>query len=150
MELLSHTQHSMTFHFILSPHAPLVCCTLYITWLLSLPSMDTAQTPYLIPSLLFPRFPVLQPSDQCSSCKIWYSSCRRHDDWCLSCLVELQPGLVDTVYDAMLWRDWFTYCTTIIPDAQILLSDDMCLTFSSSPFLTLRPPSRHTSEFLLS
>jgi len=64
-----------------------------------------------------------------------------------SCLVELQLGPVDTAYDVMLGRDWFNYCTTTIPDAQILLSDDMCLTFSSSPLLAVRP--RHTGEFLL-
>jgi hypothetical protein len=64
-----------------------------------------------------------------------------------SCLVELQPGPVDTAYDVMLGRNWFNYCTTTIPDAQILLSDDMCLTFSSSPLLAVRP--RHTGEFLL-
>ena len=64
-----------------------------------------------------------------------------------SCLVELQLGPVDTAYDVMLRRDWFNYCTTTIPDAQILLSDDMCLTFSSSLLLAVRP--RHTGEFLL-
>jgi len=64
-----------------------------------------------------------------------------------SCLVELQLGPVDTAYDVMLRRDWFNYCTTTIPDAQIRLSDDMCLTFSSSPLLAVRP--RHTGEFLL-
>jgi hypothetical protein len=65
-----------------------------------------------------------------------------------SCLVDLQPGPVDTVYDVTLGRDWFNYCTTTVPHAHILLSDDMCLTFSSSPLLAVRP--RHTGEFLLS
>ena len=65
-----------------------------------------------------------------------------------SCLVELQPGAADDVYDVRLGRDWFSYCTTTVPHAQILLSDDMCLTFSSSPLLAVRPC--HTSEFLLS
>ena len=65
-----------------------------------------------------------------------------------SCLVDLQPGAVDNVYDVRLGRDWFNFCTTAIPNAQILLSDDMCLMFSSSPLLAVR--SRHTSEFLLS
>ena len=50
-----------------------------------------------------------------------------------SCLVNLLPGPVDTVYDLILGRDWFNYCTTV-PDAEILLPDDMRLVFSSSPF----------------
>jgi hypothetical protein len=49
-----------------------------------------------------------------------------------SCLVELQPGAADNIYDVRLGRDWFSYCTTTVPHAQILLSDDRCLTFSSS------------------
>ena len=65
-----------------------------------------------------------------------------------SCLVDLQPGAVDNVYDVRLGRDWFNFCTTAIPNAQILLLDDMCLMFSSSPLLAMR--SRRTSEFLLS
>src|ERR1700678_3246874 len=65
-----------------------------------------------------------------------------------SCLVELQPGAVDNVYDVRLGRDWFSYCTTTIPHAQILLLDNMCLTFSLSPLLAVRP--RHTGDFLLS
>ena len=65
-----------------------------------------------------------------------------------SCLVDLQPGAVDNVYDVRLGRDWFNFCTTAIPNAQILPSDDMCLMFSSSPLLAVR--SRRTSEFLLS
>ena len=56
-----------------------------------------------------------------------------------SCLVKLQPGAADSVYDVKLGRDWYNYCTTTVPDAQILLSDDMCLMFSSSPLLAVRP-----------
>ena len=63
------------------------------------------------------------------------------------CLVNLFPGPVDTVYDLMLGRDWFNYCTTSVPDAQILLLDDMCLNFSLSPFSAVHP--HHTCEFLL-
>jgi hypothetical protein len=61
--------------------------------------------------------------------KIWYSGCRRHDAWCL---VELQPGAAGNIYDVRLGRDWFSYCTTTVPHAQTLLSDDRCLTLSSS------------------
>ena len=64
-----------------------------------------------------------------------------------SCLINLLPGPADAVYDLTLGRDWFNYCTTSIPDAQILLSDDMHLDFSSSPFSAVRP--HHTCEFLL-
>ena len=65
-----------------------------------------------------------------------------------SCLVNLLPGPVDAVYDLMLGRDWFNnYCTTSVSDAQILLSDDMCLVFLSSPFSAVHP--HHTCEFLL-
>jgi hypothetical protein len=64
-----------------------------------------------------------------------------------SCLVELQPGAVDNDYDVRLGRDWFSYCSTTVPQAQILLSDDMCLTFSSSPLSAVR--SRNTGEFLI-
>jgi hypothetical protein len=64
------------------------------------------------------------------------------------CLVELQPGAADNVYDARLGRDLFSYCTTAVSHAQILLSDDICLTFSSSPLLAVCP--RHTGELLLS
>ena len=61
-----------------------------------------------------------------------------------SCLVNLLPGPVDTVYDLTLGRDWFNnYCTTSVSDAQIL----MCLVFSSSPFSAVHP--HHTCEFLL-
>lgn len=45
-----------------------------------------------------------------------------------------------------MW-DWFNYCTTSIPDASILLSDETCLIFSSSPFSAVL--SRHTSESLV-
>jgi hypothetical protein len=48
-----------------------------------------------------------------------------------SCLVHL---VVDCIYDVKLGRDWFNYCTTSVPDAQLLLSDNNCLVFSSSPF----------------
>ena len=47
----------------------------------------------------------------------------------LSCLVNLLPGPVDTVYDLILGRDWFNYCTTSVPDAEMLLPDDMPLFF---------------------
>ena len=56
-----------------------------------------------------------------------------------SCLVKLQPGAADDVYDVRLGRDWYNYCTTTVPDAQILLSDDICLVFSSPPLLAVRP-----------
>ena len=55
-----------------------------------------------------------------------------------SCLVNLVEP-VETIYDLKLGRDWFTYCTTSIPDAYILLSDETCLVFSSSPFSAVRP-----------
>jgi hypothetical protein len=64
-----------------------------------------------------------------------------------SCLVNLFVEPVDAVYDLKLGRDWFNYCTTSIPEAKILLSDDTCLVFSSSPFSAVR--SRR-SEFLSS
>jgi hypothetical protein len=51
-----------------------------------------------------------------------------------SCLVKLVPEHVNTVYDVKLGRDWFNYCTTSVPDAQLLLSDDTYLVFSSTPF----------------
>ena len=63
-----------------------------------------------------------------------------------SCLVNLTEEPVDTFYDLKLGRDWFSYCTTSIPDAYLLLSDDTCITFSSSPFSAVRP--RQISEFL--
>ena len=56
-----------------------------------------------------------------------------------SCLVNLVEEPVETIYDLKLGRDWFTYCTTSIPDAYILLSDETCLVFSSSPFSAVRP-----------
>ena len=65
-----------------------------------------------------------------------------------SCLVELQPGAADDVYDVRLGSDWFSYCTTTVLHAQILLLDDMCLMFSLSPLLAVCP--HHTGEFLLS
>jgi hypothetical protein len=64
-----------------------------------------------------------------------------------SCLVNLFVEPVDTVYDLKLGRDWFNYCTTSIPEAKILFSDDSCLVFSSSRFFAVRS---HTSEFLSS
>ena len=64
-----------------------------------------------------------------------------------SCLVNLVPELVDAGYDLKLGRDWFNYCTTSLPGAEILLSDDMCISFSSSPFLAMR--ARKTCEFLI-
>jgi hypothetical protein len=64
-----------------------------------------------------------------------------------SCLVNLIPEPVDAVYDVKLGRDWFNYCTTVVPDAQLLLSDDTCLVFSFSPFSAVRP--RHAGEFIL-
>jgi hypothetical protein len=65
-----------------------------------------------------------------------------------SCLVNLTEEPVDTFYDLKLGRDWFSYCTTSIPDAYLLLSDDTGITFSSSPFSAVRP--RQISEFLFS
>ena len=55
------------------------------------------------------------------------------------CLIEIQLGAADNVYDVRLGRDWFSYCTTTVPHAQIFLSDDMCLMCSSSPLLAMRP-----------
>ena len=65
-----------------------------------------------------------------------------------SCLVKLIPESVDTAYDVKLGRDWFNYCTTSVPDAQILLSDDTCLVFSSSAASAVR--SRHAGLFVWS
>ena len=60
-----------------------------------------------------------------------------------SCLVELQPGAADNVYDVRLRRDWFSYCTTTIPHAYssqiIYASDNICLTFSLSLLLAVCP-----------
>ena len=56
-----------------------------------------------------------------------------------SCLLNLFEEPVDTIYDLKLGRDWLTYCTTSIPGAYILLSDETCLVFSSSPFSAVRP-----------
>ena len=63
-----------------------------------------------------------------------------------TCLVNLVPDIVDADYDVKLGRDWFNYCTTTVPGAQILLSDDKCLVFSSSPFFAMRARS---CEFLI-
>ena len=65
----------------------------------------------------------------------------------LSQLFHPQYLTADNVYDVRLGRDWFNYCTTAVPHAQILLSDDMCLTFSLSPLLAVCPC--YTGEFLL-
>jgi hypothetical protein len=140
----------MTFHFILSPlhsfpfDAPLVLQP--STLLLSpLPSTDSTQTAYSIPSLLSPLFPPLSAFStifDLENLVFRLPSSRR----LVSFRVELQPGAADNVYDVRLGRDWFSYCTTTIPHAQILLSDNMCLAFSSSPLLAVR----HTGEFLLS
>jgi hypothetical protein len=133
MEFLSHTQHS-NFSFcgcnLLSP----------------LSSTNTAQVAYLIPSLLSPLVP--PPSAFNSIFDVENGGIPVvivTTTGVFSCLVELQPG-ADNVYDVRLGRDWFSYCTTAVPHAQILLSDGMCLTFSSSPLLAVRP--RHTDEFL--
>jgi len=48
------------------------------------------------------------------------------------------PKLADTGYDLKLGRDWFNYCKMSVPSAQIMLSDDMCLVLSSSPFFAVR------------
>ena len=64
-----------------------------------------------------------------------------------SCLINLLPGLANAVYDLTLGRDWFNYCTTSVPDAQILLLDDMHLNFLLSLFSAVHP--HHTCEFLL-
>ena len=60
------------------------------------------------------------------------------------CFFNLLPGPADAVYDLTPGRDWFNYCTTSVPDAQILLSDDMCLNFLLSPFSAVHP--HHTCE----
>jgi len=52
-----------------------------------------------------------------------------------SCLVNLLPEPIDTTHHLKLGRDGFSYCTTLVPDAQIPLLHDMLLVFSSSPFL---------------
>jgi hypothetical protein len=142
----------MTFHFILSPlhsfpfDAPLVLHP--STSLLSpLPSTDSTQTAYSIPSLLSPLFPPLSAFSSIFDLEnlVFRLPLSRQ---LVSFRVELQPGAADNVYHVRLGRDWFSYCTTTIsiPHAQILLSDNMCLAFSSSPLLAVR----HTSEFLLS
>jgi hypothetical protein len=82
---LSCTQHSMTFHSTLSLlhsfpfDTPLVLQHGYF------PLYRQCMLRKLLilspdPSLLSP---LLQPSAQYSTSKIWYSGCRRHDDWCL-------------------------------------------------------------------
>ena len=63
-----------------------------------------------------------------------------------TCLVNLVSEPVDIVYDVKLGRAWFNYCTTAVPDAQMLLSDNTCLVFSSSPFSAVRP---HHAEYIL-
>jgi hypothetical protein len=134
-----------TFHFILSLlhsfDAPLFLQP--STWLLSpLPSTDTAQLAYSISSFLSPLFPPPSAFSSIFNVEILVfrlPSTRPLVSFC---------GAADHVYDVRLGRDWFSYCTTTVPHAQILLSDDMCLSFSSSPLLAVR--SRHTGEFLLS
>ena len=117
------------------------------TWLLSpLPLTDIPRTRYLIPSLRSQPLPLFQSSDCSSTGKSWDSRCG-HDNGCFFCLVNLLPRHVNAIYDLTLGRDWFNYCTTSVPDAQILLSDDMRLFFSSSPFPAVRP--HRTCEFLL-
>ena len=152
MEFLSRTQHSMTFHFIpfllrsFPFDAPLVLRL--SAWVLSpLPSTDTTQAAYLIPSLLSPLSPL--PSAFSSIFDVEklvfrLPSSRR----LVSFRVLSSSNLVLLTFFMRLGRDWFSYCTITVPHAQILLSDDMCLTFSLSPLLAVRP--RHTSEFLLS
>jgi hypothetical protein len=136
----------MTFHFILSLlhsfpfDAPLVLQP--STLLLSpLPSTDSTLRS---PVSCLHCFPLFQPSAQyyLENLVFRLPSSRR----LVSFRVELQPGAADNVYDVRLGRDWFSYCTTTIPHAQILLSDNMCLAFSSSPLSAVR----HTGEFLLS
>ena len=91
--------------------------------------------------------PLFQSSAYCSSTgKSWHSPCG-HDNGCFFCLVNLLPRHVHAIYDLTLGRDWFNYCTTSVPDAQILLLDDMRLFFSSSPFPAVHP--HHICEFLL-
>jgi hypothetical protein len=141
---LSRTQHSMTFHFILSLSTLLSFCNPQHDYF-PLPSTDSTQTAYSIPSLLSPLFPPLSAFStifDLENLVFRLPSSRR----LVSFRVELQPGAADNVYDVRLGRDWFSYCTTTIPYAQILLSDNMCLAFSSSPLLAVR----HTGEFLLS
>jgi hypothetical protein len=62
------------------------------------------------------------------------------------CLVNLTEQPVDTVYDLKLGRDWLSLQS--VPDAYMLLSNDTCLVFSSSPFSAVR--SCDTSEFVSS
>jgi hypothetical protein len=63
-----------------------------------------------------------------------------------SCLVKLVTEHVNTVYDVKLGRDWFNYCTTSVPDAHLLLSDDTYLVFSSIPFSAVH--SRVAGKFI--
>jgi hypothetical protein len=74
------------------------------------------QAAYLIPSLLSPLFPLRR--------KVGIPVAVVTTTGVFSCLVELQPGAADNVYDVTLGRDWFSYCSTTVPHAQILLSDD--------------------------
>jgi hypothetical protein len=64
-----------------------------------------------------------------------------------SCLVHLVVEPVDCIYDVKLGRDWFNYCTTSVPDAQLLLSDNTCLDFSLFPFSAVR--LYHAGVFLM-
>lgn len=157
MEIRSRSQHSTAFHIILSlfpffilPFRRSSRLLQPSTWLCSLLlSTDTAQTAYSILSRRSPLFPPPSAFSSIVHVEMWgIPVAILTTTGVFSCLVDLQPGAVDNVYDVRLGRDWFNFCTTAIPNAQILLSDDMCLMFSSSPLLAVR--SRRTSEFLLS
>jgi len=150
MEFLSHTQHSMTFHFILS-------LLPFDASRSSTPNMATFTSTvngYRASCLFDPQSPVSTVSPSFSlqhnirPQKFGIPVAVVTTTGVFSCLVELQPAVADNVYDVTLGRDWFSYCTTTVPHAQILLSDDMRLIFSSSPLLAVRP--RYTGEFLLS
>ena len=149
------TFHDLPFHSFPSSFFPFRRCSHSAT--LNMATFPSIVNGYRASCLFDPQFPVSTVS---SSFSLWLNIRRRKVGIpvaivtttgvfsCLVTLVKLQPGAADNVYDVRLGRDWFSYCTTTVPHAQILLSDDMCLTFSSSPLLAVRPC--HTGEFLLS
>jgi hypothetical protein len=102
-------------------------------WLPSpLLSMDVSQILYLIAGVLFHLYPPHSAVRSIlSDDKLVLQSLQLRVSFHESCLVDLVP---EPGYDLKLGRDWFNYCTTSVPGAQILLSDDMCLVFSSYLF----------------
>ena len=147
------TFHGVPFHSFPSSFLPFRRSSRLLqpsTWLCSLLlSTDTAQTAYSILSRRSPLFPPPSAFSSIVHVEMWgIPVAILTTTGVFSCLVDLQPGAVDNIYDLRLGRDSFNFCTTAIPNAKILLSDDMCLMFSSSPLLAVR--SRRTSEFLLS